>query len=415
MSLMNAKWLSKNADQFAANAGGELLLRLAGAGALESTADGFGIAADAVTDEMLALDYILADGSRAMTGNLNMGSMKIENLATPTADTDAATKLYVDDRVNGIDRKASVLVATTEDITLSGLQTVDGVSLSAGDRVLVKDQADPIQNGIYDVVDGAAWVRSEDCDGTPVGEVTTGMFTFIEDGTLNANTGWSLATKGEILLETSDLLFVQTSHVGEITADGLGIQKNGMELSLVLGEGFDKSSGTVQLVLDGSTLDKSASGLKVADAGITEVQLASTAFGNGIAGGAGSVIALAALSEDWDLGGTFKITGLATPTVASDAANKQYVDDAIAAANNRKVDLVVLDAAAITNGYVDLSVTPDEPARVTVQVKGAPAQYYGDDYSVITDGTSVRRLSWSGMGLDGLLVEGDKITVTFDE
>lgn len=414
MSLMNSKWLSKDATMFAAGAAGELLLRVAGAGAIEVGAEGLQIAASSVTDEMMAVDYILADGTRAMAGDLNMGSNEIINVAVPTADTSAANKQYVDDRINGIDRKASVRAATTEEITLSGLQTVDGISLSAGDRVLVKNQTDATLNGIYDVVDGAAWTRSEDADGTPVGEVTTGMYVFIEEGTLQNNTGWSLATTGEISLDTTDLLFVQTSHVGEITTDGLGIVKSGTELQLVLGNGFDKSSGTVQLVLDGASLDLTASGLKVAADGITETEIASTAFGSGLAGGSGSVITLAALTEDWNIGG-FKITGLASPTVASDAANKQYVDDAIAAANNRKVDLVTLTATDITNGYIDLSVTPDEPQRVVVAIKGAPAQFYGDDFSVITDGTSVRRLSWSGMGLDGVLAEGDKMTVTFDE
>jgi len=64
---------------------------------------------------------------------------------------------------------------------------------------------------------------------------------------------------------------------------------------------------------------------------------------------------------------------------------------------------------------VDLAVTPDEPTRVVLNVKGAPGQFYGDDFQVITDGTSVRRLTWAGMGLDGLLVAGDKFTVTYDE
>lgn len=415
MSLMNSKWLRKDGNVFGADVAGALLLRLAAGGAIESTASGLQIAADSVTDEMMAVDYILADGSRAMTGALNMGAHEITNVANPTAATSAATKQYVDDVINGIDRKASVKAATVAEITISGLQTVDGVTLSAGDRVLVKNQSDAATNGIYDVVDGGAWVRSEDADGTPEGEVTTGMYVFIEEGTKNANTGWSLATTGAITIDVSELLFVQTAHVGEITTDGLGIVKTGNELSLVLGNGFDKASGTVQLVLDGASLALSASGLKVAEDGISEAEIVASAFGNGIAGGSGSVIALAALTADWNVGGTFGITGLRAPVAPSDAATKQYVDDAIAAANNRKVDLITLTEGDITNGYVDLSVTPDTPARVTVNVKGAPGQFYGDDFQMITDGTSVKRLSWAGLGLDTLLVAGDKLTVTYDE
>lgn len=415
MSLMNSKWLSKNAEMFGVDAGGELLLRLAAAGALETTADGIGIKAGGITDAMMGVDYILADGSRSMTGALNMGDQLISNLAAPLAATDAANRQYVDDRVNGIDRKASVRCIAVDDITLSGLQTVDGVALSAGDRVLVIGQVDKTQNGIYDVVDGGAWERSEDCDGTPANEVTTGMFTYVEEGsTKYKSTGWSLATTGDISLDVTELTFVQTSTVGEITTDGLGIVKTGTELSLVLGDGFDKSSGTVQLVLDGTTLSMTASGLKVAAEGITEAEIAASALGSGLTGGAGAVIALGALTADWNVGG-FKVTGLAAPTAPSDATTKQYVDDAIANANNRKVELLPLTATEIANGYVDLEVTPNTPSGVVVNIKGAPAQYYGDDFQVISDGASVKRLSWAGLGLDGVLADGDKLTVAYDE
>lgn len=415
MSKMNAKWLSKSAEHFDAAVTGELLLKMVVDGGLESTVDGIQISDASVTDAMLAEDYILADGSRAMTGALNMGDNVISNVAAPLAATDVANRQFVEDRINGIDRKASVRALATNDITLSGLQTVDGVSLSAGDRVLVIGQADATENGIYDVVDGGAWIRSEDADGAPDGEVTPGMFTYVEEGTQNKSTGWSLATSGDISIGTTDLEFVQTSTVGEITADGLGIVKNGTELSLVLGNGFDKSSGTVELVLDGGSLTISETGLKVAAEGVTETEIAATAFGNGLAGGAGTAIALAALTEAWNVGGSFGITGLPAPAAPTDAANKQYVDDAIAAANNRKVDLITLVADDITNGYVDLSVVPDTPTRVTIAIKGAPAQFYGDDFQIISDGSVPKRLSWSGLGLDGMLIEGDKITVTFDE
>lgn len=417
MSLMHAKWVNKNANMFAVGAGGDLLLKMASAGALEASADGIQIKADSVTDAMLMQEYILADGTRSMAAAFNMGGFKITNMAVPTADADAATKRYVDDRVNGIDRKASVLAATTAaggNVALTGLQTIDGVALSAGDRVLVKNQTDAKENGIY-VAGTGAWARADDCDGTPEGEVTTGMFTFVEAGTKNKSTGWSLATEGVITLGTTELEFVQTSTVGEITTDGKGITKVGTELQLVVGNGIAKGSGSLTLVLDGASLALGASGLKIAADGVTETEIKSTAFGSGIAGGSGNLIALATLTADWNIGANFTITGVKAPVSASDVANKQYVDDAIAAANNRKVARFTLTAGDITAGYVDLPSTPDEPLRVVLHVKGAPAQFYGDDYQLITDGTSVRRLSWAGMGLDGVLTTGDKFTVVFDE
>lgn len=418
MSLMNSKWLSKSANMFAVGAGGELLLKMAAAGALEATADGVQIKAGSVTDAMMTEAYILADGTRSMTAALNMGAFKITNLAVPTADADGATKRYVDDRVNGIDRKASVLAATTiagGNVDLTGAKTIDGVALSNGDRVLIKNQTDPSENGIYDVNTAGAWVRSDDADGNPEGEVTTGLFTFVESGTKNKSTGWSLATEGPITVGTTNLNFVQTSTVGEIGTDGLGIIKVGNELQLVVGNGVAKASGSLTLVLDGASLALGAAGIKVADDGITEDHITASALGNGLTGGSGAVLALAALTTDWNLGGTATITGVKTPVLSSDAANKQYVDDMVAAANNRKVERFTLTASDITNGYVDLATAPDEVTRVVLNVKGAPGQFYGDDFQVITDGTSVRRLTWAGMGLDTILVAGDKFTVTYDE
>src|SRR6266540_2049132 len=129
--------------------------------------------------------------------------------------TDAATKAYVDANSQGLDVKSSVRAATTADITLAGTQTIDGVDLIEGDRVLVKDQTAAATNGIY-VVAAGAWNRPADAD-TGV-KVTGGMFTFVEEGTTNADSGWVLATNGAIVLGTTALTFVQFSGAGQITA-----------------------------------------------------------------------------------------------------------------------------------------------------------------------------------------------------
>ena len=86
----------------------------------------------------------------------------ITSSSAPTAATHVATKAYVDGLVQGLDVKQSVSVATTENITLTNTQTVDGVAIVAGDRVLVKNQTNPVQNGIWVVVDGGSWTRSSD-------------------------------------------------------------------------------------------------------------------------------------------------------------------------------------------------------------------------------------------------------------
>jgi hypothetical protein len=103
------------------------------------------------------------DQMASPTASVSLNSQKITNLATPTADTDAANKVYVDNLIQGISAKDSVKVATTANITLSGTQTIDDIAVIAGDRVLVKSQTTSSQNGVY-VVAAGAWSRTLDCN-----------------------------------------------------------------------------------------------------------------------------------------------------------------------------------------------------------------------------------------------------------
>ncbi len=169
------------------------------------------------------------DQMAAPTASVSLNSQKITNLATPTADTAAATKAYVAASRSGLDVKASVRAATTANITLSGTQTVDGVALIAGDRVLVKDQSTASANGIY-VVAASTWSRSTDADTDA--EVHAGMFTFVEEGTVNADSGWVLSTNNPIVVGSTSLTFAQFSGAGQITA-GAGLTKTGNTLDVV--------------------------------------------------------------------------------------------------------------------------------------------------------------------------------------
>lgn len=120
-----------------------------------------------------------------------------------------ATREYVDTSViealARLDFKHSVLVATTANIALSGIQTVDGVLLTADARVLVKDQAQPKDNGIYVVPAAGAWKRAQDADVSI--EVTPGLFVAIEKGTANGDSVWQLVTDAPIVLGTTPLTF----------------------------------------------------------------------------------------------------------------------------------------------------------------------------------------------------------------
>jgi hypothetical protein len=168
------------------------------------------------------------------SADVSFNSFKITNLANPVNPQDAATKAYVDSTAQGLDVKLSVRAASTANLTLSGVQTVDGVSLSVGDRVLVKNQTTASANGIYVVASGA-WSRAIDADGTSVAgysEVSPGMFTFVEEGTTLANTGWVLSTSGTITVGTTSLAFAQFSGAGTYLANN-GVQLVGNTFSAV--------------------------------------------------------------------------------------------------------------------------------------------------------------------------------------
>lgn len=119
-----------------------------------------------------------------------------------------ATREYVDNSIvtalNRLDYKQSVRAATTASITLSGLQTLDGVALVAGDRVLVKNQTSAVDNGLY-VVAAGAWKRATDADENS--EVTPGLTVTVESGTAQADSVWQLVTDGAIVLGTTALTF----------------------------------------------------------------------------------------------------------------------------------------------------------------------------------------------------------------
>lgn len=144
----------------------------------------------------------------------------------------AYVNLKFEEAVQGLDIKHSARVASVADVTIATPgASIDGVSLNNGDRVLLKNQTDATENGIY-VWNGAAsaMTRSADADNTPGAEVTTGMFIFVESGTVNAATSWILHTQGTINLGVTELDFEQFGASTSYTA-GEGISISGNTLS----------------------------------------------------------------------------------------------------------------------------------------------------------------------------------------
>ena len=156
------------------------------------------------------------------------GNAKVSD---PTQAAHIATKGYVDAARQGLDVKQSVRVATTAAVIfatgLENADTLDGVTLATGDRILVKDQGGPgvahVDNGIYVVQVSGAPVRASDSNGTAdTGELKAGTFVFVEEGTVNSDKGFVLSTNGTITVGSTAIAWTQFSGAGSFTAgDGL--------------------------------------------------------------------------------------------------------------------------------------------------------------------------------------------------
>ena len=219
------------------------------------------------------------DQMTAPTGSVSFNSQNITNVADPVNAQDAATKGFVEATSQGLDVKDSVKAATTANITISTAlnngDTLDGVTLATNDRVLVKDQSTASQNGIYVV--GSSPARADDL---AAGADAAGMFTFVEQGTVNADNGFvCTSNKGSAVVGTNNLTFAQFSGAGQITA-GDGLDKSGNTLSIDL-----KANGGLVIESTEIAVDLAASSitgtLAIGDGGTgaTSASAARTALG----------------------------------------------------------------------------------------------------------------------------------------
>ncbi len=181
------------------------------------------------------------------TANVNLNGYKITNLATPTLDTDAATKAYADAVSQGLTVKDEARVASTTNINIASPgASIDGVTLVTGDRILLKDQTNKAQNGLYSFnTSTTPLVRTTDADTDA--EVKTGLFVFITNGTVNRDSGYYLRTVNPIVLGTTQLDFVIFSRAGQIDA-GAGLTKTGTTLDIV-------SANNNRIVVNADSID----------------------------------------------------------------------------------------------------------------------------------------------------------------
>ena len=181
------------------------------------------------------------------SGVINASTSRITGVVDPTGAQDAATKAYVDAVKVGLDFKDSVRVASTANLTISGPgAAIDGITLSSGNRVLVKNQSTGSQNGIY-VFNGAGSAMTRATDADSNAEVTSGLFVFVEEGSLNSDNGFVLTTDGAITVGSTALVFTQFSGAGQIVA----------------GAAITKSGNTLDVAVDGRTLEVNSDALRI--------------------------------------------------------------------------------------------------------------------------------------------------------
>jgi len=248
----------------------------------------------------LAIDNVSINGNSISTtdtdGNLTISPDGEGTVVVPSgyedrtgfSDNSLANKAYVDQVAQGLDTKPSCKAATTSNLTATysngsagvgatltnsstqAALTLDGVSLSVNDRVLVKDQTNAAHNGIYTVTtvgDGSTnWVLTRATPEDQPAELSGGAFVFVEQGTDNGDNGYVFTHNGQPTFGTTDLDVAQFSGAGQVTA-GAALSKTGNQLDVEV---------------DDSSIEINADALRVKALGITNAMLAGSIDGSKI-------------------------------------------------------------------------------------------------------------------------------------
>ena len=242
----------------------------------------------------------------APTADYGFGSFKITNLADPVNNQDAATKFYVDNVAQGLDTKASVVAATVANITLSGAQTIDGVSIVAGNRVLVKNQTAQAENGIYVAASGG-WSRSADAN---TWEELISAYVFVEQGTTQADSGWVCTVNAGGTLGSTAVTWAQFSGAGTYTS-GTGLTLTGSVFSITNtavttgSYGSASSVGTFTINAQGQLTAAATTAIAIANTQVSGLDTMSTQNAGSVAITGGSIINLTTFDGITIDGGTY--------------------------------------------------------------------------------------------------------------
>jgi len=307
-------------------------------------------------------------GATTFNANVNMNSNTITNLATPLNPGDAANKGYVDNAIQGLSTKLSVIATTTTSGTLSTSfvngSIIDGVTLVTGDRILIKDQTNMVENGIYTINVTGSPTRASDF---LAGARASGTYVFIEEGTNFADAGFVCTSDSPLdIIGTDNLTFVQFSGAGQIIA-GTGLSKLGNTLSVNASQSQITSVGTLTSLTVGSGGLTSTAGTtnlgSSTFAGSSTINMGNNIVGNVASPISGSDAVNKTYTDSYTLlkfKQTVKATTLVDGTLATSFANGSIIDG---------VTLVTGDRILIKN-----QVTASENGIYIVNASGVPTR-----------------------------------------
>jgi len=313
---------------------------------------------------------------------------------TPSSNTDIANKFYVDTVAQGLGPKAACQVATTANITLSGIQTIDGYTISAGDRVLVKNQATSANNGIY-IASSGTWSRSTDMD---VWSEVPGAYTVILNGSANIDTAWVCTASTTGTIGTTPMPWVQFANVNTYTAGtGLTLASNQFSITNtgVTAGSYGSASQSLTAIVNaqGQLTSLSAQNIALNANQITSGTIASSLISGSYTGITGVGTLTAGTWNANTIGVAYGGTGATTFTAGYLKASGTSAFSTVSTIPN--TDITGLGTMSTQNANA-VSITGGSATLTTLITSGLTGYLYGNNGSAVTASTTIPTSALSG-------------------